>query len=112
MNAHDGHPAGPFSAADDVATIWQDAASCDGVFRHTGTCQVPIAGVARAVAVGFSVNRRTSTAICDVPPAQESDVESSGTPGWLTNVGRIRSTGWPDAAATAVQKSCEVALPY
>src|SRR4051794_270115 len=109
MNTHDGQPAGPFSAADAVATIWHDGGSSDGVFTHTGTCQLPIAGVARAVAVGFSVNRRTSTAIREAPPVQESDVDSNGTPGWLTNVGRIRSTGWPDAAVIAVQKSCEVA---
>src|SRR5689334_1074968 len=46
------------------------------------------------------------------PPQVRRDTSTSGAPAWVTNVGRIRSTGLPDALAMAFQKSSDVALAY
>src|SRR3954452_20546169 len=51
-----------------------------------------------------------SSSVC-LPPEQLAFTVTSGTPGCITKVGMILSTGLPETLVTACQKSAEVALP-
>src|SRR3954468_9265776 len=78
------------------------------VFTQTGICQRSRDRVGEAP----SEKRCCEMSSVDRPFTHDNETSSSGAPGWLMNVGRMRSTGLSDAAAIVAQKSCEVALPY
>src|SRR3954465_15360366 len=80
------------------------------VFTHTGICHC---SAERACAsAGSRTNRCCVMSTDERPLMHDNETSSSGAPGWLMNVGMIRSTGLPETADIAVQKSCELALPY
>ena len=79
--------------------------SWPGAFTQIGICQRPASRCAG------SMKKRCWVSVTAVLPfAHDSETSTSGTPGWLTKVGRIRSTGLPDAADSAFEKSSDVAF--
>ncbi len=77
-----------------------------GAFTQIGICHRPVSARAASIDEALLLERDGVWL-----PSQATETSSSGTPGWLTNVGRIRSTGLPELDAIDFEKSSEVALP-
>src|SRR5205823_6457799 len=111
MNAHGSQAAPPSgTVACGPLTTWHDGAPACDVLMQMGNCQLGVPFTTRAME--GSVKKRWLVSVsCDRAPSQRSVTFTTGTPDWFTNAGRMRSTGFPEVAAIAVQKSSDVALP-